>query len=115
MSGRRPLLLSGALGLLVALAAGSSPARAQDAPARPAEEASTSAERDDPASRLPPGFQPIRGKEESAQVDPNPLVVGAYGAIFLGLFIYVIWMVRRQGQLAREVADLARRMEKPEP
>lgn len=61
---------------------------------------------------LPPGFEPIRGKEESAQVDPNPLVVSAYGAILAGLFIYVILVVRRQGRLSREVAELAKEVER---
>lgn len=61
---------------------------------------------------LPPGFEPIRGKEASAQVDANPLVVTAYGAILAGLFIYVILVVRRQGRLSREVAELAREVER---
>jgi hypothetical protein len=63
-------------------------------------------------SDLPPGFEPIRGKEASAQVDPNPLVVMAYGAILAGLFIYVILVVRRQGRLSREVAELAKEVER---
>ena len=63
-------------------------------------------------SDLPPGFEPIRGKEASAQVDANPLVVMAYGAILAGLFVYVILVVRRQGRLSREVAELAKEIER---
>lgn len=73
-------------------------------------ESEAAAEAEDPANKLPPGFQPIRGKEESAQVDANPLVVMAYGAILAGLFIYIILIVRRQGQLSRDVAELAKEM-----
>jgi hypothetical protein len=58
-------------------------------------------------SELPPGFEPIAGKEEEAKVDPNPLVVAAYGAILGGLLLYVILMARQQGRLSKEIAELA--------
>lgn len=94
------LMLTGAL---FTLAGAASPSLASaETP-----EAAEQVERD-PAADLPPGFQPIRGKEEEAKVDPSPLVVGAYGAILAGLLLYVVFIARRQGQLSREIEELAR-------
>lgn len=108
------LALAGLFGL--AGAGGLVPAIAQTpdegAAASKSERAVDAAKNDDPGGELPAGFRPIRGKEESAKVDPDPLVVMAYGAILAGLFVYVIFMVREQGRLSKEIAELAREMER---
>ena len=58
------------------------------------------------ATRLPPGFQPIRGAEEKTMIDPNPLVVGAYAAFFAIMFIYVIVLGIQQKRAIEEIAEL---------
>ncbi len=59
------------------------------------------------ASDLPPGFVPIKGKDPSEQVNPVPLVVLAYASVLAGLLLYVILLARRQGEISRQIADLA--------
>lgn len=65
-----------------------------------------------PASGLPDGFKPRAGAEARAEsANANLLVTIAYGAFFGALFGFVIYVVRSQTALAREIADLARKLE----
>ena len=61
---------------------------------------------------IPPGFRPVKGAPDVAQIDPNPLVVGAYAAFFLGVFGYVVYLAWRQTEMAREMEDLAAQIQK---
>ena len=65
---------------------------------------------------MPPGFERVAGAPETEKLDPSPLVVGAYGAIFACMLGYVVFIARSQAALAKEMAELAeriRRAEKP--
>ena len=64
------------------------------------------------AEELPPGFQPVKGAPNVAQIDPNPLVVGAYATFFFGIFGYVIFLARRQAEMAKEMEELAAQIQK---
>lgn len=56
---------------------------------------------------IPPGFEPLAGKEERAESVSAPLlVVLAYGAFFLLTFGYVVHVARRQKALSDELAQL---------
>ncbi len=62
---------------------------------------------------IPPGFEPIKGSEARAQsVDANVLVVGAYGAILVLMFGFVIYVVRTQSQISKEMSELASKLDK---
>ena len=67
-----------------------------------------------PAVRPPPGFEPVAGGADVQKVDPNPLVVGAYAAFFVGMFGYVVYLVRQQSELGKEMAELAERIKRAE-
>jgi len=41
-------------------------------------------------------------------------VVGAYAAFFVGIFGYVVFVARKQAELAREMAELADRIKRAE-
>lgn len=47
-------------------------------------------------------------------VDANKLVVSAYAMFFVAMFGYLIIIARRQAAIAREVAELAARLERLE-
>lgn len=49
------------------------------------------------------GFVPVSGAPDAAKVDPVPLVVVAYGAIFFLVLAYVVYLARRQAELARRI------------
>lgn len=59
---------------------------------------------------VPEGFEPVKGRAVDA-IDPNPLVVGAYAAVLAGIFGYLVFMVRSQAELGRQVDELRRRLE----
>lgn len=61
---------------------------------------------------IPPGFRPVRGAPDVAQIDPNPLVVGAYATFFLGVFLYVVYLARLQTAMAKEMEELAEQIQK---
>jgi hypothetical protein len=64
---------------------------------------------------LPNGFVPLAGKEAAAEsVDANTLVVLAYAAFFLAMFGFVIYVVRAQSALAREIQELSGKLERAE-
>lgn len=61
---------------------------------------------------LPPGFQPLPGAEARAEsVNANLLVVLAYAAFFASLFGFVIYVVRSQSAMAKEIEELSRKLE----
>lgn len=60
------------------------------------------------------GFQPVAGAPDTEKVDASRLVVAAYAAIFVGVFGYVIYMVRSQGEMAKEMAELAEQISRAE-
>jgi hypothetical protein len=63
---------------------------------------------------LPEGFEPISGKEKKTEVDPNPLVVGAYAVFFVCMFGYMIFIARSQAGIAKEMQDLSERIKRTE-
>lgn len=66
-----------------------------------------------PSRVLPPGFAPVPGGEARAEaVDANMLVILAYAGFFLGMFGYVIHIVRRQAALSRDIQELSAKLEK---
>ena len=60
----------------------------------------------------PPGYEKFEPAPESEQVDATNLVVLAYGAVFLGLFGYVIYVVRGQAEMSKEMVELAARIDR---
>ena len=60
------------------------------------------------------GFQPVAGAPDTEKVDANKLVVAAYAAIFVGVFGYVVYMARSQGEMAKEMAELAAQISRVE-
>jgi len=58
------------------------------------------------------GFQPVKGAPDIEKVDASKLVVAAYAAIFFGVFGYVVYVVRSQSQLAKEMAELAAQVQR---
>lgn len=58
----------------------------------------------------PPGFERVAGAPESEKVDPNGLVIGAYAAFFVGMFGYIVHVARKQTEMAKEMAELAERI-----
>lgn len=89
-------------GLLAALVLGFAPvALAQGAD--PAEEAQRK-------KALDEGYQPVAGAPDTEKVDANKLVVGAYGAIFVAIFGFMGFIVKKQSEMAKEMTDLARQI-----
>src|SRR5262249_23744501 len=66
------------------------------------------------AKKLPPGFEHVAGAPQTEQLDPNPLVIGAYAMFFVMMFGYVVYVARSQAEIAREMAELAARIAKTE-
>ncbi len=60
----------------------------------------------------PPGYEKFEPAPESEQVSASNMVVLAYGAIFLGLFGYVVYVARSQTAMSKEMADLAARIDR---
>lgn len=67
-----------------------------------------------PEKKPPPGFEPVAGAPDTAKVDPNPLVVGAYAAFFVGMFGFLVYVVKRQSDMSKEMAELAERINRAE-
>ncbi len=67
-----------------------------------------------PAKKPPPGFEQVAGGADTNKVDPNPLVVGAYCTFLAGMFGYVVFVARRQSDLAKEMGELADRIKRAE-
>jgi len=57
----------------------------------------------------PAGFVPIKGKNRAAKTPAGPLVVAAYAAVLGGLFIYLLYVQRTQGEIAKRIEELRRR------
>ena len=68
----------------------------------------------EPPRKAPPGFEPVQGAPDTQKVDPNPLVVAAYGAILIGMFGYVVFVARKQSEIAKEMTELADRIKRAE-
>lgn len=100
---RRSLALAGltvALSLpALALASGTS-TTAAPAPAAP------------PPPAPPPGFERVAGAPDTEKVDANKLVVAAYAVFFGGMFGYLIYIARKQAEMAKEIAELAGRIDR---
>lgn len=97
------ILLAGALSIPLGLL-GFDDAGAQPAPAGTATT----------AKKLPPGFERVAGAPEKEQLDPNPLVGGAYVMFFVMMFGYLVHVARSQAAMAREMAELAERVRRAE-
>lgn len=117
----RASLLTAALmtgGLLAGLgAADAQTGTATAAPASAPAEAPPTAPAAPPVElpKAPPGFEPLKGAEARAEaVDASNLVVGAYGSILVLMFGFVIWVARGQAALAREMSELAGKLERVE-
>ena len=67
-----------------------------------------------PVRKPPPGYEKFEPAPESEQVDAGNLVVLAYGAVFFGLFGYVVYVVRGQAAMGQEMAELAARLDRVE-
>lgn len=85
---------------------------AQDEPAEPPA-AARAEEAPKPKKPIPPGFEPVPGAT-TENVDANKLVIGAYAAFFAGFFGYVLMVARKQGEMAKEMAELAARIRRVE-
>lgn len=67
------------------------------------------------AAPPPPGFEPVAGKAEKAQeVDANKMVVGAYAAVLVLMFGFVVYVARRQSVIGKELAEISERVKKVE-
>jgi hypothetical protein len=100
--------------LILAIALASSfGARATFAQSPTATAAKAAPAQAEPERRPPPGFEPVKGKEaRAAEVDANALVVGAYAAFFLLMFGFVIYVVRSQASIAKEMKELAEKLDR---
>jgi CcmD family protein len=67
-----------------------------------------------PSAKPPPGFEPVAGAPDTQKIDANPLVVGAYAAFFVGMFGYVVYVARKQSEIAKEMSELADRIKRAE-
>lgn len=81
----------------LALASGTSTTAAPAAPPPPAP---------------PPGFERVAGAPDTEKVDANKLVVAAYAVFFGGMFGYLIYIARKQAEMAKEMAELASRIDR---
>jgi CcmD family protein len=63
----------------------------------------------DPSKKDEGGWAPITDQKKT-EVDPNPLVVGAYAVFFVCMFGYVLYIARGQAAIAKEMKDLAERI-----
>jgi CcmD family protein len=96
----RRVRLGGAWLFGLALVASAPAALAQDTDAR--------------AQAKQEGFQPVAGAPDTEKVDASKLVVGAYAAILLGLFGFVAFTVKKQSEMAKEMAALADQLARAE-
>lgn len=68
-----------------------------------------------PSKPLPPGFEPISGREAAAEsVSASLLVVLAYAAFLAGMFGFVIYVARGQAALAKEIKELSEKLGRAE-
>jgi len=68
--------------------------------------------------RAPAGqeeFVPISELDDVEQLPAAPLVIAAYAAIWLGVFVYLWSIWRRLGAVDRELASLRRRLPEKSP
>ncbi len=67
------------------------------------------------ARKAPEGFAPVSGPAPAQEeLKAPPLVVAAYLFIWLGTFVYLLLLWRRQRRIAEEVADLEARLSRKE-
>lgn len=67
-----------------------------------------------PAKKPPPGFEPVAGAPDTEKVSPSPLVVGAYAAFFVGMFGFLVYVVKKQSDMSKEMTELAERINRAE-
>src|SRR5688572_11779019 len=65
-------------------------------------------------SKPPPGFERVPGAPDTEKVDANRLVVLAYATFFVSIFGYVVWVARKQAQIAKEMTALSERIARAE-
>ena len=65
-----------------------------------------------PPSAAQEGFVPIDRAEVEEQLPAAPLVAAAYGVAWAAVLIYVWFVKRRLARVERELADVARRLER---
>jgi CcmD family protein len=65
-----------------------------------------------PPPAPPPGFERVAGAPDTEKVDANQLVVAAYAVFFGGMFGYLIYIARKQAEMAKEMAELASRIDR---
>lgn len=78
------------------------------APAWPAAPAPSDAEMQQPAAR--DEFVPVAELPPDERLPAAPLLVGAYGFVWVMVLLYLLMLWRRLGRVEREVADLARQV-----
>lgn len=65
-----------------------------------------------PAKKPPPGFERVAGAPDTEKIDASKLVVVAYAAFFAGMFGFVVYVARKQSDMAKEMEALANRIDK---
>jgi CcmD family protein len=74
--------------------------------------AAANAEPAEPAKKPPPGFERVAGAPDAEKIDASRLVVAAYIVFFVGMFGFVVYVSRKQTELAKEMEALASRINK---
>jgi len=92
--------LAGALSLPAALAPASAAAQDQAEPAAAQEES--------PAESRSTEFKAVEGAPPTKDVPGGPLLIGAYGAVWLLLLLFVVRLGRLQGRTMQDVERLER-------
>jgi CcmD family protein len=77
-------------------------------PARSAAAVPSGAELQQPAAR--DEFVPVAELPPDERLPAAPLLVGAYGFVWVMVLVYLFMLWRRLGRVEREVADLARQV-----
>jgi CcmD family protein len=61
--------------------------------------------------RSPDGFVPVESLPQQEQLPAAPLVIAAYAAAWILVFVYVWSIWRRLGRVERELVEVSRRVE----
>ena len=67
-----------------------------------------------PARKPPPGFQQVAGAPDAEKIDASKLVIIAYATFFAGMFGFVVYVSKKQSDIAKEMEALAGRINKAE-
>lgn len=67
----------------------------------------------DTKPKAPPGFEPLPGAEQRAEsVSASSLVVGAYASILVLMCGFVMFVVRSQSAISKEIAELSSKIDR---